>query len=126
MKQIKNGYIALTSVLVIAAAVLAIGTSVALLSISEGQVSLADKKHEETLDFVESCAEVALLELNEDNNISSSIALPEGSCSVIINSQSGNDWDFSVSGVVGGFNKTVQVTTTRSAGVAINSWQQVN
>ncbi len=104
-----KGYIALTSILVISAVILTIGISVSLLSISEGQMSLAEKKKEETLDFVEGCLAEILLKLNEDNTVATEVTLPEGSCSVTINSHSGNDWDFTVSGSRDNYYQSIQI-----------------
>lgn len=120
-----SGYIALTSILVIAVVVLTIGISVALISISEGQISLAEKKKEETLDFVESCVEDALLRLNKDENIPSQIKLPEGTCSVNIESQVDNKWVFTVSGQLDNYRKTIKVMAVRGSKINVESWQEV-
>lgn len=121
----RRGYIALASVLVIATVVLAIGISVTLLSISEAQLSLAGKKGQESIDFVEGCAEEALLQLNETNSIPATIALPEGSCSVTIDSHSGNDWTFTISGSIDQFTKSIQLVANRGSTVMITSWREV-
>ena len=65
----KKGYIAISSVLVIMAVVLIIGSSVSLLSINDMQSALSNKKSEESLHLVEGCTEDALLSLNENNSI---------------------------------------------------------
>ena len=77
ISNLGSGYVALSSILIISVVIFTIGISVALLSVSESQLSLAGKKKEETVDFVESCVEDALLELNNSGSISSSFALPE-------------------------------------------------
>lgn len=123
--KLSKGYVALSSILVIAAVILTIGISVSLLAISESQLSLADKKKEETVDFVEACVEDALLELNEDSSIPSTITVPEGSCSVVVNSQSGNDWTFTVSGTRDSHSKDIQVSATRDTTVTITSWKEI-
>lgn len=125
MMSNKPGYVALASVLVIASVVLTIGVSVALLSISQAQISLAGKKSDESLDLVEGCVEEALLRLNEDNAIPSQIVLPAGSCSVTIDALSGVDWTFTTSGSLGGHSKSVQLTASREATVVVGSWQEV-
>lgn len=119
------GYVALSSILVIGTVILTIGISVSLLSVSESQISLAEKKKEETVDLVEACVEDALLELNENSSIPSTINLPEGSCSVTINSQSGSDWTFTVTGTVDDHTKKVQVTANRGSSVTVTSWKEV-
>lgn len=120
-----NGYVALASVLVIAVIVVIIGNSTSILSINEIQSSLSSKKNEESLDFVEGCVEDALLRLNEDEAIPSSLSLPEGTCSVTINSQSGDDWTFTVTTTLNGHTKSVQVSATRDTTVTITSWKEI-
>jgi len=121
-----DGYVALSSVLVIAAVVLVIGISVSLLSISESQMSLAEKKKEETIDFVESCLEDALLRINEDESYSGgTLSLPEGDCTINI-SQTGNDWTITAEGTLDGFTKTIEVQLERtSPTMALTSWQEI-
>ena len=119
------GYVALSSILIISTVILVIGISVSLLSISESQLSLGEKKNEETVDFVEGCVEDALLELNNLGSISSTITLLEGTCSVTIDSQSGNDWTFTVSGTQDSHTKNIQVSATRDTSVTVTSWKQV-
>jgi len=119
-----KGYIALTSVLVIAAIILTVGTSVTLLSISEAQVSLASKKSLESLDFVEGCLEEALLYLNENNTLPSTAVLPQGSCSVTLNSQTSNTWDLTVAGSQNNYYKTLNAVIDRTGSVNITSWKE--
>lgn len=121
----ERGYVALASVLVIAAVVVTIGISVSLLSISEGQMSLAEKKNEESIDFVEGCVEDALLRLNEDDAIPSQIVLPQGACDVTIDSHIGDNWTFTVSGSQDNHYKSIQVSATRDTVVTVTSWQEV-
>lgn len=124
-RQRSQGYVALVSVLVIAAVILTIGISVSLIAISEGQTSLAGKKSEEAIDFVEGCVEDVLLRLNKDGSIPTQIPFPEGICDVIINSQSGDDWTFTVSGEIDNYTKNIQVEASRGSTIAINSWLEV-
>ena len=123
--KLDKGYVALSSILVIATVILTIGISVSLLSVSESQISLAEKKKEETVDFVEACVEDALLELNENGSISSAITLPEGTCTVTIDSQTGDDWTFTVTGAVDAHTKRIQVTANRDTAVTVTSWKEV-
>ena len=121
----QTGYIAIASVLVIAAIVLIIGTSVLLLAVNDIQSALSNKKSDESLDLVESCVEDALLRLNEDNSIPATITLPDGSCFVTINSQVGTLWTFTVSGTFISHAKSIQVVADRTNTVTVNSWTQL-
>lgn len=121
----QGGYVAFMSVLIFASVMLAIGISVTLLAISEGQMSLAGKKSEEAVDFVESCIEDALLRLKQENTIPTQIPLPQGTCDVSIDSQVGGSWTFTVSGERDGYYKSIQIQARRDTEVSVESWQQI-
>lgn len=118
------GYVALASVLVIAAVVLVIGISVSLLSVNEAQSALSGRRNEETIHLVEGCVEDALLRLNRQGSIPATISLPQGDCSVTINSQIGDDWDITVTLSVEGFSKSFRIMVTRGVQIIITSWQE--
>lgn len=122
----KKGYIALASILVIAAVVLVINVSVALLSINEVQASLSGQRNEASLNFVETCIEDALMRLNRLNTIPTTITIPAvGTCSITIDSQVGSVWTFTTTGTLNGYTKRVQVQATRSGTITINSWKEL-
>ena len=118
----ESGYIAITIILVIISVVLVIGTSVSLLSIHDIQMSLSNKNGLTALNIVEGCADNLLLNLNEENNIPSSISLPEGTCSVTINSQTGDDWEFTVQTTINGYSKSAEYAATRGSNVFVTRW----
>jgi hypothetical protein len=120
-----KGYIAISSVLVIAAVVLIIGTTVSLISISEGQISLSSYHNDTVLDGVEGCTEDALLYLNENNSLPATITTPQITCTVTVNSQAGSNWTITVTGTVSGHTKSIQVQLTRTTTIAITSWQEI-
>ena len=125
MKSIdEKGYIAVTLILIVISVVFVIGTSVSVLSINDIQMSLANKNGLDALNIVEGCVENSLLNLNEDNNIPSSISLPEGNCSVTINSQNGNDWDFKVQTTIKSYSKSIRVNATRATNVLVTAWTE--
>lgn len=124
--HIQSGYIALASVLVIAAVVVSIGLSTSLLSINEAQTSLSGAKNDESLDIVEGCIEDALIRLNEGNAIPTQIPLPQGTCNVTIDAQSGNDWTFTATGIVDNHSKKIQVQATRTTTISITSWEEID
>lgn len=122
----KHGYIALSTVLVIGAVVTLVGTSVTLLTISDAQTALGEKRKEEAIHFVESCIEDILLVLNEENTIPTpTVVLPEGTCTVTIDSQVGNSWTFTVTGTQNQHTKTIQVSATRGSTVDITRWKEL-
>lgn len=125
MKKNNNGYAALASVLVIAAVVLTIGTTVPILGVGEIQNALLGKKNEEVLNIVEACAEDALLRVNENNSVAASFTLPQATCAVAVNSHVGDNWDITVSTTKENITKSVQITFTRTTTVAVTSWKEI-
>lgn len=124
--HIQSGYIALASVLVIAAVVVTIGLSTSLLSINEAQTSLGGAKNDESLDIVEGCVEDALVRLNKTNAIPTQIPLPQGTCDVTIDAQSGTDWTFTAIGIVDNHTKKIQVEASRTTTISITSWEEID
>ncbi len=120
-----NGYVAIVTVLVIGAVMLSVGMAVVLNSINIGQGALAEIKKESGIGFVESCAEDALIKINKNGALAGTIVLPEGTCTVTINSQVGSNWDFTVSGILNGYSKNIRVTATRGSTMTVNSWQEI-
>ncbi len=120
-----KGYIALTSLIVVTALVILIGISVSALSINDLQSSFAALRNEETIDLVEACVEDALLKLNEEGSVPSSITIAGKTCSVALNSQVGSNWDFTVEGALEGYTKKIRVTASRISSVSITSWKEV-
>ncbi len=120
--NLQSGYIALSSVLVTLALVILIGVSASLLSVNDLLSSISSKKSNEVVDLTEACVEDALLKLNEENTIGSSITLPQGTCSVTINSHIGNNWEFTVSTNKNSYYKSVRIVAGRGSSVTIVSW----
>lgn len=75
--------------------------------------------------MVEACIEDSLMYLNKNNSLRTTVTLPQGSCSVTINSQVGNVWDFTVAGSFEGYSKSVRVNATKGSGVTVNSWVNI-
>jgi hypothetical protein len=120
----QGGYIAIASVLVILAIVLVITLSVSLLAIDGVQISLNSTLNEDSGRLVDSCAQEALLRINKDDALPTSIVLPEITCSVTENSHVGNNWNFSVSGNTGQYGKSITVDAVRNTNVTVTSWQE--
>lgn len=123
--QKNHGYIAISTVLIVGFVMLTTGMAVTLNSINDLQTSFGGTQKEESLGFVESCVADALIRLNKTNSIPVSIILPDGTCTVTINSHVGSDWDFTVEGTHGGYKKTIRVTANRTSTVNITSWIEI-
>ncbi len=121
----QKGYIAITSVLIITAVAIVIGTVITLTSISEAQTALTEARREAALDLVESCAENAQYSINTQNNLPATITLPLGSCTVTVNSHTGTVWTYTITATLNGYTKNVQITTTRSNTLTPNVWKEI-
>lgn len=122
-QQNQHGFIAISSVLTVAAIVLTLGVSVALITINHLQSSFAYYQSKQAQTLAEGCAELALLELNETGTISNTITLPEGTCSVTIDSQVGKITTFTVSITQNSYTKSIEVEADRTSIVEVTSWQ---
>jgi hypothetical protein len=121
----ERGYAAIVAVIVVGAVLVLTGVGVVLNSINEVQSSFGEGQKEIGLALVDACAQESLLRINKNNALPGTITLPQGSCTVTINSQVGNSWDFTISGTFGVYSKSVRVTATRTSSVVVNSWQEI-
>lgn len=124
MKQ--RGFIAVSIVLVIMVIVLAIGSTVTLLSINEAQSGLVLFQGEDNLQFVEGCAEDALLKIQSNSSYGGGTILrPEGTCSITVNAPNPN-WDITVSSTQTNFQRKVRLTFTKSSSkITLTSWKEI-
>jgi len=119
-----SGYIALASILVILVILIAVGSAVTLLSISVLQESLSFFKASKSWYLVDSCAETALFQLYNNNSLPTAVTLPTGTCGVTINSHTSTAWDFTVTGTLDNYPRTVTINLNRVAQITINSWRE--
>jgi hypothetical protein len=122
----QEGFVAISSALVILAVVLTLTVSVSLLSIGEMQASLALSKGEENLHFVEGCVEEALLKSrNNANYAGGSLTQPEGNCEVAV-SKAENVWTVTVKSLGTQHVRPVRVVFERTvSGLSILSWREI-
>jgi hypothetical protein len=124
-KNATSGFVAIITVLIIGAVCLAIVSSVALLSIGEGQSALAQTSGEDTLNFVEGCVEDGLLKSRASASYTGgTIARPEGTCSISI-SKAGSTWTMTTTTTATKYVRTIVTVFTRaSSGVTLTSWRE--
>ena len=125
----KKGFIAISSVLVLMVVILAVITTVVLLSVGEAQTSLSLLKGEDNLQLVEGCVEDYMLKIRSDPSFTATdITRPEGTCHVVINSANPN-WDITVTAdnnPAGTSNRKIQVKFVRnSTGITLTSWLEI-
>ena len=122
-----KGYIATITVLIVMAVALGIATTVTYLSIGEAQSGFSLFKGEDTLTFVEGCAEDGLLKSRADASYSGgTIERPEeGSCSIAISKVS-IPWTMTVTTSITTYKRTIEIKYTRNpTGITLSSWKEI-
>ena len=122
----QKGFMAISTVLLLSVVILAIVTTVTLVSIGELQASFSLFRGEEAIDFTEGCVEDYLLKIRADSAFSGgAITRPEGTCTIVITSANPN-WDITVSSSATNYQRKVQVVFTRnSTGIVLISWKEI-
>lgn len=122
----KKGYIAISTVLIVSIVVLAISASVAMLSINSAQSSFSLDKGEETLGFVEGCAEDGLAKSQATiGYMGGTITRPEGTCQISLSKDS-TMWTMTVSTADTKYKKTLLVIFERTpTKITLVSWQEI-
>src|SRR5262245_19585598 len=122
----KAGFIALSAVLIISAVVLLVVTTVAFLSIGQGQAGLAQTFGENQWQLVDGCAEDALLKLRASAlYLGGNITRPEGTCTVGVSSV-GTTYTLVVSTTDNNYRRTVKIVATRALTVVtVTSWLEI-
>ncbi len=122
----KKSFIAISSVLIIAAVVLTIGITVSLMSIGEGQSALSLTKGEITLNLGEGCMEDALLQISKNSNYSGGmISQPEGICTITV-LKAGNSYTVTSTNTATDYRRTIQAVVNKSASnLIISSWKEI-
>lgn len=126
---VEEGYIALTTVLVLMAVLLSTIVSITYTSVGEAQSGLALFKGEENLGFGEGCVEDVMLKIRSDSSYSgTSFTRPEGTCSIIYNPGGAGptSWDITVTSQSTQYQRKVRVIFTRNpTGITLTSWKEI-
>lgn len=128
----ERGFIALISLIIIAATTLLISISVNLLSMSESQMGLTFKKGQEAFMLAESCLEEALIQLGDDVNYDpdgAPVVIDEITCDSIDVTGGGINRNINVEASVsddfGTFTKKLRVQVRIADGsITITSWRE--
>lgn len=128
----QKGYIALSTVLIILAVIIAITLTMTYSAIGEAQSGLALFKGDENLNFAEGCVEDAMLKARSDPNYNGGTITrpsPEPNCVVTVNSKTGSGtvtWDTDVTVDTTDYKRTININFTRSpTGITLNSWNEI-
>jgi hypothetical protein len=123
-----NGYIALTSILIISAIVLLIALSAGLLSISELNMGLEKNQSAEAYYLASACAEQGLQEIRNSDSFTGtgSLSLENGDCSYDVSQTGGEKRTIEASGIVNNIIRKIKISLdTINPNINITSWQEV-
>jgi hypothetical protein len=130
-----KGFVAISTVLIVLSVVVAVATSVTLLSVDEARSGLILFQGEDNLSFVEGCVEDALLKARTSTTFGDpvgtpvNITRPEGTCIVTVNSKTGSGtvtWNMTVTSSTTTVKRQVQVIFDRgSTGITLTSWKEI-
>ena len=124
-----KGFVAITTVLILSAVVVAIATTVTLLSIGEAQSSLSLFKGEDNLSFLEGCVEDVMMKIRADSSYNgASITRPEGTCAITYNPGGTGpvNWDITVTTPpTTPYQRQLRVIFVRNpTGISLTSWKE--
>jgi len=122
----EKGVVAILVVLMIAAAGILLATTMSFWGIGGAQSSVSLTQGEQTLDFVEGCAEDAMLNVwTNASYAGGNITRPEGTCTVAV-STSTNIYTLTVGTTATGYARKITVVVTRGpANLVLSSWQEI-
>lgn len=125
-RKAQQGFLAISTVLIVSAVALSIGITVSLLAIGEGQSALAVTKGEDTLAFVESCAEDALMNIRASSSYEGNFTItrPEGTCEITV-SRAGNVYTVTATTTNTQYKRTIQSVVTRTTTITTTSWKEI-
>ncbi len=123
MKQ-RNGFLAMSSVLIVAGIALAIAVSTSLIGIGEGKTGLLHFNGSSALYLAEGCMEDALLNIRANVSYAGgTITRPEGSCTVVV--VGAGPYTITVSTTINSITRQIQTVATRNGKVEISSWKEL-
>lgn len=122
----RQGFVAISVVLIVISVVLAVGTTITLLSVGEAQSGLVLFQGEDNLNLIEGCVDDAMLKIRSDSTYAGgALNRPEGSCTVTVNFPHPN-WNITVSASSNSIQRSVQVIFVKNpTGISLTSWKEI-
>ena len=125
--QKQNGFITLTSVLVVGAVGVAIATSLILLGLGSSRTSFAVEQSNQAKGLANACAEEALQQIRDSTPFTGSgnLTLGQGICTYTVTNQGGQNRTITSSGTVGSIIRKVKIIIDKiSPTIQVVSWQE--
>ncbi|HCJ52510.1 MAG TPA: hypothetical protein DIS62_05230 [Candidatus Kerfeldbacteria bacterium] len=119
-----NGYIALTSMLIILAATLVVAMSANLLSIDTGRTSVTLEDGMSSFALANTCLEEGLLRLRQDMNYTGgSLNAIDGSCTITVLAN-GTQRELTSEATVDSSTRHITVDVDLASGFSFDSWRE--
>jgi hypothetical protein len=128
-KEIKQGYIALISVILISAIGLAIMLSVIAAGVDASRTDFSLQQSGGARSLASSCAEEALQSVLETSTTSSAgnLTIASGTCSYLITSTNGQSITIDSTGFLGTVTSKIKVViASTSPSISLSSWEEVS
>lgn len=127
--NMKEGFIALTSVLIISSLVLLISIGLSARSISETNIAMSQQLSNKALALADACAEDALLKLRSDFNYAGNETIMingSDSCDILsVEGSGGLNRIIKTESDVRGYKKKIRINIAQLNPLQITSWQEV-
>ena len=127
-QEMKRGYIALISMLLISAIGVAVMVSVIASGISAGKTDFSLQQSGAARSLASSCVEEALEKILETGTTSSNsnLSIGSGTCFYLITSTNGQNITISATGTLGTIVSKIKVViSTTSPSILLSSWEEV-
>lgn len=124
----KNGYVALISVLIVGALAVAVTTGVLLLGLAWSQSSFTVEQSYQAMGLADACIEEALQQIADSTPFTGigTLALGQGTCAYTVTNTGGQSRSVTSQGMVGGVVRKVGVTLNQiRPKIALTSWQEI-
>jgi hypothetical protein len=127
-QEIKKGYIALISVILMSALGLGIMLSVVATGVDASKTDFSLQQSGAARSIASSCAEEALQRIVETGTTSSNgnLSIASGTCTYLITSTAGQNITIQSTGILGTVTSKIKVVlATTSPAVSLSSWEEV-
>ena len=128
----QSGFVAIVTIVVLAALTVLLGYSAGILGISEIQLGYTSQKGLEAFSAADGCMEEALERIRKNNAYgvgagTQNYTLGNGSCTVDVTDLGGGQRQIVITGTSGFYNKKIQTTITITAGsITVNTWAELS
>lgn len=122
-----QGFIAIIATLILSAVILLVAVSNAARTRSQTQVLIEQEAKAKSRALADSCGEIALVKLGENNSYAGNETITPGglACTIVSVTKSGNTYVISARGESGRSHTKIEITVTSFDPMIITDWKEV-